>query len=70
MKAGSVAIQQALVIYLGYSYREAAKFTGVNHRTIWQHVAANKGSNVAKWENRPESIQRAAIDAAIKLTLK
>lgn len=63
-KAGEVAQQQAMIKYLGLSYRKAAEVTGVNHRTIWQHVAAGSGSNVAAWEDRPEEVQEQAIELA------
>jgi len=66
-KAGSVAIQQALVKVLGLSYRQAEAVTGVNHRTIWQHVAAAAGSNVAAWSERPPTVQAEAIVLAKKL---
>lgn len=67
MEAGAVAVQQALVKHFGKSYRETAELCGVNPRTVWQHVAAHNGSNVAAWENRPENIKREAIDKARKL---
>ncbi len=65
-KAGQVAQQQALVKYFGLTYRMAAAIMGTNHRTVWQHVAANKGSNVATWESRPEDVKEQAIVEAQK----
>jgi hypothetical protein len=65
-KAGQVAIQQALIKYFGLTYDMASKVMRVNARTLWQHVAANKGSNVAAWEDRPEDIKEAAIVEAQK----
>lgn len=70
MNAGSVAIQQALIKHFGLTYRAAAKITGINHRTIWQHVAARKGAKVAAWENRSDDNRSAAIAAAAKLLNK
>ena len=64
---GQVAIQQALIQALGLTYRQASNVTGVNARTIWQHVAAHPGSNVASWEQRPEDMQEGAIIEAQKL---
>jgi hypothetical protein len=68
MESGAVAIQQALVKHFGLSYRDAAKIAGVNPRTLWQHVAARRGSNVAAWESRSETIKNEAIEKAHKLT--
>lgn len=65
-KAGNVAIQQALVKYFGLTYRMAADIMNTNHRTVWQHVAARTGSNVASWERRPEDVKEAAIIEAQK----
>lgn len=64
MTAGNVAQQQALVKYFGLSYRMAAEVTGTNHRTVWQHVAARSGSNVAAWEDRPQEMKDEAIRRA------
>lgn len=58
---GQVAMQQALIMHFGFSYRESARIMGVNHRTIWQHVAAREGSNVRSWFNRSEHDQSIAI---------
>ena len=65
-RAGQVAQQQALVKYFGLTYRMAAAVMGTNHRTVWQHVAAQKGSNVAAWESRPEDVKETAIVEAQK----
>lgn len=65
-KAGQIAQQQALIKYFGLTYSMASKVMGVNKRTLWQHVAARKGSNVATWEDRPEDIKEQAIIAAQK----
>lgn len=65
-QAGQVAQQQALVKYFRLTYRMAAAIMGTNHRTVWQHVAANKGSNVAAWESRPDDVKQAAIVEAQK----
>ena len=67
---GNVAIQQALVNHFGLSYRKAAFITKVNHRTVWQHVAARKGANVAAWDARSQEQRIAAISAAQKLIEK
>lgn len=64
---GQVAIQQAMVCELKLSYRKAAALMRVNHRTIWQHVAARRGSNVAAWENRSEAQRAAATAEALRI---
>jgi len=70
MESGSVATQQALVKHFKLSYRNAAKLAGVNPRTLWQHVAARHGSNVAAWGSRSQSIKDEAIEKARKLIAK
>ena len=60
---GQVAIQQGLR-KMGYSYRKIAAMTGVHHRTVWQHVAAKKGSNVTPWDKRPKEQQNRALKMA------
>jgi len=61
---GHVAVQQALVCHFGLSYRRAAALSGASARTVWDHVAALPGANVAAWENRTEEQRQAAIQAA------
>ncbi len=67
MESGAVAVQQALVKHFKFSYRDAASLCGINHRTLWQHVAARPGSNVATWDSRPSDIKAEAIEKARKL---
>ena len=61
---GNVAAQQALVCYLGLSYRMAAAIAGVHHRTVWQHVKARRGSNVKTWDTRSQTEQEQALRLA------
>lgn len=65
-QVGQVAIQQALIKYFNLTYAMAAEVMGINERTLWQHVAARKGSNVAAWEDRTEEIREQAIEEAQK----
>ena len=62
--AGSVAIQQAMRHELKMSYRKIGKILNVHHRSVWQHVAAQKGSNVLPWEKRTQQQQKLAIEMA------
>lgn len=64
LAAGAVAIQQALIVHFGLSYRAAARLAKVSPRTVWQHVAARPGSKVRAWEARVEAERAAAISAA------
>ena len=63
-KFGAVAIQQALVKHFGLTIRRAAGFAKVHPRTLHGHVQAKFGSNVAAWENRTDTAQAGAIEAA------
>lgn len=65
--AGNVAIQQALILHFGLSYRRAAALTHVHPRTAWQHVAAGNGANVAAWDQRSAQVRDAAISKAAEL---
>lgn len=62
-----IAIQQALVLELGFSYRKAAAIMKIHPRTLWQHVAAKPGAKVARWDCRSETQRQQAIEAARKL---
>lgn len=62
-----IAIQQALVLELGFSYRKAAAIMKIHPRTVWQHVQARRGSNVTPWAQRPVAQRQQAIEAARKL---
>jgi len=62
------AIQQALVLELGCSYRKAAGVAGVSHRTVWQHVnGCDRGANLRSWNRRTKSEQNYAINKATRL---
>lgn len=61
---GQVAIQQAMIKELGLTYRKAAQILKVNHRTIWQHVAAKSGSKVRAWEKRTTEQRENAVGVA------
>jgi hypothetical protein len=62
---GAVAICQALR-RLGCSYSQISSIVGSSDRTVWNHVHAMSGSNVAPWgrrslEARSRAMQLAAI---------
>jgi len=61
---GRVAMQQALIMHFGLSYRESAMIARIHQRTLWQHVAARRGSKVRSWFNRSEHDQQLAIAKA------
>ena len=62
---GAVAVCQALR-RLGLSYSQIGSIMGSSDRTVWNHVHARSGSNVAPWgrrslESRSRAMQLAAI---------
>jgi predicted DNA-binding protein (UPF0251 family) len=59
-----IAIQQALILECGLSYRKAAAIMKIHPRTLWQHVAAKRGSNVTPWAQRPAAQRQQAIEIA------
>ncbi len=62
---GAVAICQALR-RLGCSYSQISSIVGSSERTVWNHVHAYTGSNVAPWGRRSlEARSRAMQVAAI-----
>lgn len=63
---GAIAVQQALRVR-GVSYEAISKIVGVHPRTVWQHVAARRGSNVRAWEDRSAEEREAALERADEL---
>lgn len=59
LTVGQAARQQALVIVHGLSLRQAARLTGVCHRTVWMRV--HGGYTVRSWDKRSAEEQAMAV---------
>jgi hypothetical protein len=66
---GRCALQQALVLVHGLSYRKAASIAGVHHRSCWQHVQARHGSNIKPWSARTFEEKTDAAGEALRLII-
>lgn len=67
MKTSNIAIQQALVLELGYSLRQAGEIMGISHRSVSLHVCvAQKYGNCKPWHLRSEENRQSAIKEAEK----